>query len=82
MKKKTRYETNPFGKVKLGKRVALPGLPVALPSPAQLAEAETTSKITLSVSTRSLQFFKEQAEKYHVPYQVMIRRLLDEYASR
>ncbi len=77
--KKITYEEHPFGKdVKVGKRVFLPNLP----SPKELAEAEKTTKITLSISSESLQFFKEQAAKYHVPYQAMIRRLLDEYRSK
>ncbi|MDX2113410.1 MAG: CopG family transcriptional regulator [Alphaproteobacteria bacterium] len=82
MKKKIRYESNPFGKVRLGKQVKLAGLPLALPTPRELAEAEQTTKITLSLSSRSLRFFKEQADQFDIPYQVMIRRLLDEYASR
>lgn len=77
MSKKMTYEENPFGNVKLGRRVFLPGLP----SPAELAKAERTKKITLSISTESLQFFKKQASKHHVPYQVMIRRLLDAYCN-
>jgi len=79
MSKKITYEENPFGDVKLGKRVFLPGLPIKLPKPAELAEAEKTTKITLSVSKRSLRFFKKQAARHHVPYQAMIRRLLDNY---
>jgi len=78
MSKKIKYETNPFGKVKMGKRVFLP----ELPSPRELASAEHTKKITLSISAESLRFFKDQATKYNVPYQAMIRRLLDEYSSR
>ena len=77
MAKKIKYEENPFGDVKLGKRVFLP----ELPSPAELARAEKTTKITLSISTESLEFFKRQAAKHHVPYQAMIRRLLDAYRN-
>ena len=77
MKKKTTYELNPFGETQLGKRVYLKGLP----TPKALAAAEETTKITLSISAKSLQFFKQEAEKYNIPYQVMIRRLLDAYTS-
>ena len=77
MSKKITYKDNPFGKVTLGERVSLKGLP----RPAALARAEKTRKITLSISEDSLAFFKQQAAKYDIPYQVMIRRLLDEYRS-
>ncbi len=78
MKKKIHYEENPFGEVKLGKRVFVTGLP----SLEEIANAEQTAKITLSLTARSLKFFKNKAEKYNIPYQVMIRRLLDEYSAR
>ncbi len=78
MRKEIKYEENPFGNVKVGKRVVLPDLP----SPAELAKAEKTTKITLSISSDSLQFFKKQAAKHNVPYQAMIRRLLDEYCGK
>ncbi len=78
MRKEIKYEENPFGNVKVGKRVFIPDLP----SPAELAKAEKTTKITLSISDDSLQFFKKEAAKYKVPYQAMIRRLLDEYRSK
>jgi len=78
MVKKIRYEENPFGDVKLGKRVFVTGLP----SPQEIAAAEEATKITLSLSARSIKFFKAQAAKYGIPYQIMIRRLLDEYSAR
>lgn len=77
MRKKIHYEENPFGEVKLGKQISLP----RLPSPKELCYAEEQTKITLSVSKGSLSFFKEQAKKFNIPYQVMIRRLLDHYSS-
>lgn len=77
MSKKIKYEDNPFGDIKLGKKVFLP----ELPSPSELAEAEKNTKITLCVSERSLKYFKKQATKHKVPYQAMIRRLLDAYAT-
>ena len=77
MHKEIEYEENPFGNVKVGKRIILPDLP----SPAELARAEKNTKITLSISDDSLQFFKREAKKHNVPYQAMIRRLLDEYRN-
>jgi predicted DNA binding CopG/RHH family protein len=39
-------------------------------------------KVTLSLSRRSIDFFKSEAKKQHVPYQKMIRALVDGYAAR
>lgn len=52
-----------------------------LPSPAQLAAREDEVKITLSLSRKSVDFFKLEAERLHTPYQRMIRRLLDAYVE-
>ncbi len=52
-----------------------------LPSPKELAFKEETVKITIALSKQSLEYFKNQGSKYHTPYQKMIRRLLDEYAT-
>ena len=52
-----------------------------LPSPEELMAAERTVKVTLRLSEASLMFFKEYARKYHVKYQKLIRKLVDNYAS-
>lgn len=52
------------------------------PSPEQIILKDTTSKVTLSLTTRSLEFFKKTAKKHGVLYQRMIRNLLDEYAVK
>ena len=39
-------------------------------------------KVTLSLSRRSVEFFKREAGKSRVPYQRMIRALVDAYAAR
>ena len=53
-----------------------------LPPPEELALRDDTVKVTLSLSRRSVDFFKREAEKRRVPYQRMIRALVDEYARR
>jgi predicted DNA binding CopG/RHH family protein len=53
-----------------------------LPAPADLAPREENVKVTLSLSRRSLDFFKREAKKRRVPYQRMIRALVDTYAER
>ena len=53
-----------------------------LPAPADLVPLEDNVKVTLSLSRRSLDFFKREARKRRVPYQRMIRALVDTYAER
>jgi hypothetical protein len=53
-----------------------------LPPPADLVLREDNVKVTLSLSRRSLDFFKREARKRRVPYQRMIRALVDTYAER
>ena len=53
-----------------------------LPPPADLVPREDNVKVTLSLSRRSLDFFKREAKKRRVPYQRMIRALVDTYAER
>ena len=52
-----------------------------LPPPDQLVAGEEGVKVTISLSRRSVEFFKEAAERNHTSYQRMIRRLLDTYAD-
>ena len=53
-----------------------------LPPPEELAFREETIKVTIVLSKASVEFFKQEAAKHQVPYQKMIRRLLDEYTLR
>jgi predicted DNA binding CopG/RHH family protein len=53
-----------------------------LPAPADLVPRDDNVKVTLSLSRRSLDFFKREAKKRRVPYQRMIRALVDTYAER
>lgn len=53
-----------------------------LPSPDELILPEQTVKVTLRLSTPSVNFFKQQAQKYHTQYQKMVRLVLDKYAQR
>jgi len=63
----------PLGEVKI--------IPDFLPSPDELAVREESVKVTISLSKRSVEFFKSQAEKHHTQYQRIIRRLLDAYVD-
>jgi len=73
-KKTVRYTEGEIGKVKVVKDF--------LPPPDQLVLREENVKVTLSLSRRSLEFFKREAGKRRVPYQRMIRALVDAYAER
>jgi hypothetical protein len=53
-----------------------------LPSPDRLALREENVKVTLSLSQRSVAFFKRAARQRRVPYQRMIRALVDTYAEK
>jgi predicted DNA binding CopG/RHH family protein len=53
-----------------------------LPSPGELVLADDNVKVTLTLTRRSIAFFKREAKKRRVPYQRMIRALVDEYSVR
>jgi predicted DNA binding CopG/RHH family protein len=53
-----------------------------LPLPADLVPQEDNVKVTLALSRRSLDFFRSEAKKRRVPYQRMIRALVDVYAEK
>lgn len=57
-------------------------LPDFLPPPDRLVRREETVKVTLSLSRASVDFFRSEAERQGVPYQRMIRALVDAYARR
>ena len=70
----TRYTAGEIGRVRLVEDF--------LPAPADLVLREENVKVTLALSRRSLDFFKREAKKRRVPYQRMIRALVDTYAER
>jgi len=52
-----------------------------LPSPAELAFRDEDVKITITLSRKSVEFFKSEAAKTDTQHQRMIRRLLDAYVD-
>ncbi len=74
MKNRIKYSDGPMEEVKV--------VADFLPAPEELAFREETVKVTIALSRASLDFFKQEASKHQVPYQKVIRRLLDEYALR
>lgn len=74
MSEKIRYTDEPLGDLKV--------VPDFLPRPEDLVFRDEGVKVTISLSKRSVEFFKSEARKHHTQYQRMIRRLLDAYAER
>jgi len=73
MSRKTNYTDEPLGNLKV--------VSDFLPSPEQLAFREETVKVTISLSKKSIDFFKSEAGKHHTQYQRMIRQLIDAYVD-
>ena len=53
-----------------------------LPPPDELIPRDDTVKVTISLTKKSVDFFKESANEQGVPYQTMIRKVLDLYSQR
>ena len=73
MSEKVKYTDEPMGKLRV--------VPDFLPSPQDLVMRDDGVKVTISLSKRSVAFFKDEARKHNTQYQRMIRRLLDAYAE-
>ena len=52
-----------------------------LPKPEDLILREKKTRVTITLTEKSLDFFKSAAKKHKASYQAMIRRLLDFYAA-
>jgi len=52
-----------------------------LPPPEELAFQEEGVKVTMTLSKKSVEFFKYEATKHHTQYQRMIRQLIDNYVD-
>ena len=74
MNKKIKYTDEPM---KIGKRIR-----DFLPPPSELVKRPETVKVTLELTSDSLKFFKQQAKLNHVPYQRMLRGLIDAYVQK
>ena len=74
MKKTIRYTDEPMDDVRIVEDF--------LPSPKDLVFREETVKITIALSRKSVDFFKQVTRNHKTQYQKLIRRLLDEYTVR
>jgi predicted DNA binding CopG/RHH family protein len=73
MSKQIRYTDEPIGDIKL--------VADFLPSPKELKLKSENTKITITLSSESIAYFKQVAKENHMQYQKMIRQLLDEYVA-
>lgn len=73
MKKKIRYTNEP---VKLGRRVD-----DFLPSPAEIALKAKTRRVTINLNEEGLLLFKREARRMKVPYQKLLRTVVDLYTQ-
>jgi hypothetical protein len=74
MKENARYSDERLGRLKI--------VADFLPRPEDLVFRDEGVKVTIALSRRSVEFFKNEASKHNTQYQRMIRRLLDAYAER
>ncbi len=73
MNKTIQYSNEPIGDINL--------VSDFLPSPEELALKQQNTKVTISLSSESVAYFKNTAKKHHMQYQKMIRQLLDDYVA-
>ena len=73
MNKAIKYSDEPIGEIKL--------VTDFLPTPEGLALKNENTKVTISLSSESVAYFKSVAQKHHMQYQKIIRQLLDEYVE-
>lgn len=73
MSAKIKYTNEPIGNPKVIRDF--------LPSPEDLAFRDEDVKVTITLSKKSVDFFKSVAAKGDTQYQRMIRRLLDAYVA-
>ncbi len=74
MNKAIKYSDEPIGELKI--------VTDFLPSPEDLALKNENTKVTISLSSESVAYFKGVAKKHHMQYQKIIRQLLDEYVAQ
>lgn len=73
MSKRIKYTKGPVGAVRI--------VDDFLPPPSELVVKEDVEKVTIALSKRSVDFFKDEAKRHGTQYQRMIRALLDRYAQ-
>ncbi|MCP5512451.1 MAG: CopG family transcriptional regulator [Leptospiraceae bacterium] len=80
MKKKTIYKNAPdeIGDAIVSSKI----IKDFLPDPEDLVFKEETVRVTINLSKQSIDFFKKESLRLGVPYQRMIKNLIDIYAQK
>lgn len=73
MKKRDELDAAPMGNLTIIKDF--------LPPPSQLVKKDVTVRITSEFTKSSIDFLKKEAKKAKVPYQRMLRSLVDMYVN-
>lgn len=73
MSKTIQYSDEPIGDFKI--------VTDFLPSPEELSLKNENTKVTISLSSESVDYFKNVAKQHQMQYQKIIRQLLDEYVA-
>lgn len=80
MKKSTTYKNAPSG---IAEEILLSEIiDDFLPPPEQLVFKEETERMSLALNKSSVLFFKRKATELGIPYQRMIKRIVDIYARK
>jgi predicted DNA binding CopG/RHH family protein len=74
MRKTASFEDAPQGKVTI--------IEDFLPPPSQLVRKEETIRVTSEFTRSSIEYLKKEARKANVPYQRMLRSLVDKYVEQ
>ena len=74
MKKHIHYTDEPIGDLKIIKNF--------LPPPDKLVFKRKSIKVTMALDAESVDFFKKIAQRKRVPYQAMIRSLINTYVAK
>jgi len=73
MSRPIQYSDEPLGELKV--------VADFLPPPSELVLKNQNTKITISLSSESIDYFKSVAAEYGMQYQRMIREVLDSYVA-
>jgi predicted DNA binding CopG/RHH family protein len=76
------YEDDPFGLGDIDETKLKIVSKDFLPKPEQLVFKKARRKVTITLEQDSIDFFKEEAARLKVPYQRMIRTLLQQYVEQ
>ena len=74
MRRRDKFEDAPKGRLTIVKDF--------LPPPSQLVRREGTVRVTSDYTQSSIEFLKKEAKRLKVPYQRMLRNLVDLYVEQ